>query len=301
MNFLLWKTCFKKEYWEYNKLLFWLPVVMLMIIVILPIVTFIFKDAPSTPWLETFAHFANISASPELPKAFTALTMGIFIPFIAIAGVIQLYYFLACLYDEKKDLSIYFWRSLPVADSTTVITKLLTGTFLIPGIFMLAATATLGVFLLMGFILTVILSIGFDISFWGAWVNADIISTVAMAWLNLIPTSLWLLPLFTWLMLTSMFAKKAPFLWAVLPILLLLLIEMLLVRYGFLPDFYVGKALKEYFAISKELASQNMRNVQQLSSIISNVLFSKINLFGIMLAAVFLYCTYWLRANKSHS
>lgn len=301
MNILVWKTCFKKEYWEYNKLLFWLPVAMAVLIFCTPIIAFMLKDTSQVPWLETFTHFSKLSESPELAKAFFTITMGVFIPFIVIATIIQLYYFLACLYDEKKDLSIYFWRSLPVSDATTVIVKLITGTLLIPAIFMLAATFTIALFLLLGFLFTSVLSIGFDISFWGAWVNASVIKTLFMAWLNLIPSSLWLLPLFTWLMLSSMFANKAPFLWATLPIVFLFVIETLLVHYGVLSHFYLIEVFRNYFGISQLSVTHHMRDMSQLSSVSVNVLSSKVSVIGIIVAAVFLYVTYWLRKNKSHA
>lgn len=301
MNILLWKTCFKKEYWEYNKLLFWLPFVMAVIIFCLPIIAFMLKDTSQVPWLESLTHFSNITESQELASAFYAMAIGVFIPFITIATIIQLYYFLACLYDEKKDLSIYFWRSLPVSDATTVIVKLITGTLLIPAIFMLAATLTIVLFLLLGFLFTIVLSIGFDISFWGAWTNAGIIKTLFMAWLNLIPSSLWLLPLFAWLMLSSMFANKAPFLWAILPVVFLFVIETLLVNYGLLPHFYLRELFKNYFGFSPQLVTNQMRGMTQLNFISVNALSSKVSVIGVMVAGGFLYATYWLRKNKSHA
>ena len=301
MNILQWKTSFIKEYWEYKNYLFWLPLIMALLMILIPTVSFIFKDTTGTQWLEVFKNLAATSDPAKLPNAFYKLTMGIFVPSTAVAMVIQVYYFLACLYDEKKDSSIYFWRSLPVADSTTVIVKLLTGMLFIPGILLFAATITLAVFLLAAFILTIVLSIGFDISLWGAWLNADIISTIFLAWLNLIPGSLWLLPLFAWLMLASVIANKAPFLWAFLPVVALLIIELVLVNYSLLPDFYVAKSLKEYFAISDELLMQYSDGDFQVSNISVNVLLAKISVVGLFLAAIFLYATYWLRANRSHA
>lgn len=301
MNISVWKTCFKKEYWEYNKLLFWLPLAMAALIFCTPIIAFMLKDTSQVPWLETFTNFSNLAESPELAKAFFTITMGVFIPFIVIATIIQLYYFLACLYDEKKDLSIYFWRSLPVSDATTIIVKLITGTLLIPAIFMFAATLTIALFLLLCFLFTIVLSIGFDISFWAAWTNAGVFKTLFMAWLNLIPSSLWLLPLFAWLMLSSMFANKAPFLWATLPIVFLFVLETLFVHYGLLSDFYLIEMFRNYFGISQQSVTHQMGDMSQLSSVSVNVLSSKVSVTGVIVAAVFLYFTYWLRKNKSHA
>ncbi|GHE84931.1 hypothetical protein [Thalassotalea profundi] len=301
MNILQWKTSFIKEYWEYKNYLFWLPLIMSVLMIVIPTVSFILKDTSGTQWLELFKNLSMTTDSPQLASAFYKLTMGIFVPFTAVAIIIQLYYFLACLYDEKKDTSIYFWRSLPVADSTTVIVKLLTGMLFIPGILLFAATITLAVFLLAALVLTIVLSIGFDISLWAAWLNAEIISAIFFAWLNLIPGSLWLLPLFAWLMLASVIANKAPFLWAFLPIIALLIIEVVLVNYSLLPDFYLAKSLKEYFAISDELLLQYSNGDFQVSNISVNVLLAKISVVGLFLAAIFLYATYWLRANRSHA
>ena len=47
-------------------------------------------------------------------------------------AILTVFYCLDSLYAERKDKSILFWRSLPVTDAETVLSKLLTAVFVIP-------------------------------------------------------------------------------------------------------------------------------------------------------------------------
>ena len=58
------------------------------------------------------------------------------------AWIVMVFYSLDTLYAERKDKSILFWRSLPVTDAETVISKLLTVGVVIPIAFLVAAYAT---------------------------------------------------------------------------------------------------------------------------------------------------------------
>ena len=48
------------------------------------------------------------------------------------AWIVMIFYSLDALYAERKDKSILFWRSLPITDAETVVSKLLTALFVIP-------------------------------------------------------------------------------------------------------------------------------------------------------------------------
>ena len=61
-------------------------------------------------------------------------TLGV--PLIFVLWCVIFFYFLACLYDERRDRSILFWKSMPVSASLTVISKLLTGVLIVPMIYL---------------------------------------------------------------------------------------------------------------------------------------------------------------------
>jgi ABC-2 type transport system permease protein len=227
--------------------------------------------------------------------------MGMFVPFIMVSLIIQLYYFTTCLFDERRDLSVYFWRSLPVSDVLSVGVKLITGALVVPTIFMLAATCVVFVFLLFALIACTVLSLGYDISLWGLWGSADIIGNLTSIWLNLLPYALWMFPVFAWLMLASMFANKAPFLWAILPIAAILLIESFVVEYLHLGGGFFLNTLREYFAFGQGLFSNNVADTDSTRFILFSALSSKISIVATLIAIGFMYLTYWLRVNRSHA
>ena len=74
----------------------------------------------------------NLAGDPERKAALTGFFLGTSWIFHYCAGDFDGFYCLDSLYAERKDKSILFWRSLPVTDAETVISKLLTAILVIP-------------------------------------------------------------------------------------------------------------------------------------------------------------------------
>lgn len=133
-------------------------------------------------------------------------------PFIVLAFVV-FFYCLGSLYDERKDRSVLFWKSLPVSDSQTVLSKLVSAALVAPALATAAAIATmLGYLLIMsGFVL---LHGANPITLlWGPGSPLSVAATLIAA----IPIyALWALPTIGWLMFCSAWARSLPFLWAIL-------------------------------------------------------------------------------------
>jgi len=134
-------------------------------------------------------------------------------PLSVVSLIVVAFYLLDCLYTERKDRSILFWKSLPVSDDQTVLSKLLVALLVVP----------LGVFAL-GLLLSLL--------FTGIWeVNAafgrvpPIPGWDMLGWLKaeialfacLIVGVLWYAPYAAYLLLVSAWARRTPFLWATLP------------------------------------------------------------------------------------
>ena len=215
----------RKEIWEFRKTLFWVPLIIASLIIAAPFINLLLLDeSPFTKLTENLAQFEELPNVQGFGRFFLASIMGMFVPFIMVSLLIQLYYFTTCLFDERRDLSIYFWRSLPVSDALSLTTKLVTGALVVPAIFMMAATLVVVVYLLFALIFCIVMSVGYDVSIWGLWGSANIFSNIASVWLNLLPYAVWMFPVFAWLMVASMFANKAPVVWARLPVVALLLL-----------------------------------------------------------------------------
>jgi len=301
MNALLIKTNIQKEIWEYKKIFLWLPIIISILIILAPLISYIVNNTDHIEWIQVFERFAVSASDERFSELVNSMVSVLFVPFLIVSFFVQIYYFMACLFDERRDMSILFWRSLPVSDAMSVGVKLLVGALILPAFFMIAATITLLIILTVALIGCIILSVGYDISLWGFWGNSGVLGHVLSTWFNLLPYTLWLFPVYAWLMLISMASSKAPFLWAILPIILLIIIERIFVQYfGFNSTFFAG-ILLDYFNLSKGIVHVYSSQHGSVSNVPLNAIVDKINLIAIMIGAGFMYATYWLRANRSHS
>jgi ABC-2 type transport system permease protein len=67
-----------------------------------------------------------------LSSALGAIILPFWLPFNGVMSVVFFFYLLDCLHSERKDRSVLFWRSLPVSDTQTVVSKLATAAGAIP-------------------------------------------------------------------------------------------------------------------------------------------------------------------------
>lgn len=133
-------------------------------------------------------------------------------PLMLLMAIVVFFYCLGALYDERRDRSILFWKSLPLSDSLTVGSKVLVATVLAPLIVIAVATATsLLLQLICGL---VALSHGLNV--FGDVLAHPGFYLAPFKLLAVLPVyALWALPTVGWLMLVSSWARSKPFLWAV--------------------------------------------------------------------------------------
>ena len=78
---------------------------------------------------------ANYMKEASFEERRNAIRAGLFVlglPIVIALGFAVLAYCLSAFFDERKDKSIVFWRSLPVSDSFTVLSKLLVAILVAP-------------------------------------------------------------------------------------------------------------------------------------------------------------------------
>jgi hypothetical protein len=133
------------------------------------------------------------------------------------------FYCLNSLYDERRDRSILFWKSLPVSDQMTVVSKVLMAVVVAPLITMaLAIVASLALLLL------VCTALGFQgVNMFSAVLASRDLYLSPLRLVALLPVYVvWALPTVGWLMLVSSWARTKPFMWAVgVPLIGLLLLK----------------------------------------------------------------------------
>jgi ABC-2 type transport system permease protein len=145
--------------------------------------------------------------------------IAIVMTFFAVMAIYSSWYLLDCLYADRKDRSILFWKSMPISDAATVTSKLLIALILIPLCYFVFADLTT---LLMAFIISVRARGSIGGSLW----SGDLWLQIQVLWLYMIvTTAIWYLPIAGWLLVVSAWAKRAVILWFVLPPLALILAE----------------------------------------------------------------------------
>ncbi len=141
-------------------------------------------------------------------------------------------YHLDCLHAERKDRSILFWKSLPVSDARTVLTKFAVGLVIVPlGAWLLAlVTHLIG----SGIIALQSMDVGSANvgGFFQAWIGAQ-----GRLFVGLLFAILWYAPVAAYLMLASVLARRAPLMMAALPLVLPILAEHLFFNTNYVARF----------------------------------------------------------------
>jgi ABC-2 type transport system permease protein len=144
-----------------------------------------------------------------------AAMMMIFIVFI-----VGVFYCLDALHGERRDRSILFWKSLPVSDLTTVLSKASIPLVVLP---LLAFAITVCVQLIM------LLMSNANLLMHGVSPTTLAQLPLFQNWFTLlyglIAIALWHAPIYGWLLLVSGWARRTTFLWAVLPLLAVSVLE----------------------------------------------------------------------------
>jgi ABC-2 type transport system permease protein len=130
------------------------------------------------------------------------------------ALIVGIFYTLDALYGERRDRSILFWKSLPVSDLITVLSKLAIPIVILPVLSFAITIATQFIMLLMG---SIILQ-GSGVNIAALWTEASFVHvSLVLLYHFLTVHGLWYAPIYGWLLLVSAWAPRAPFLWAFLP------------------------------------------------------------------------------------
>ena len=171
--------------------------------------------------LFTQVSIPRLTSPQQSEEAAAAFLVVVGAMFYLVMALYSAWYLLDCLYTDRKDRSILFWKSLPVSDATTVLCKLLVGMIIVPLVYFAAANVTA---LIAAFILSIRARASIGSSLW----NGDVWWQIQVLWVYVIvTTAVWYLPVAGWLMLLSAWAKRAVILWAILPPLLLNIFERL--------------------------------------------------------------------------
>ncbi len=164
----------------------------------------------------------------EVPYDMAAMMM-LFTVFI-----VGVFYCLDALHSERRDRSILFWKSLPVSDLTAVLSKITIPLTILP----LVAFAVIVCVHVIMLLMTSLILIAHGMSPSSTWEYLPVVQNWIVLLYGLIVLALWHAPIYGWLLLVSGWAKRATFLWAVLPLIALQILEK--IAFG---TTYIGKML----------------------------------------------------------
>jgi ABC-2 type transport system permease protein len=141
------------------------------------------------------------------------------------AMIVGMFYCLGAFQGERRDRSILFWKSLPVSDLTTVLSKASVPFVVLPLLTFAITVATQWIMMLLS---TAVLWAN-GLSAGTLWTQLSFFQMSLLLLYHLVTVhALWQAPIYGWLLLISAWARRAAFLWAALPLLAIGVVERLL-------------------------------------------------------------------------
>ena len=218
----------KREYWEHRGGFVWAQVISGGIAVFFALLGAVIGAISARR--NIVGNSITMDDLAEYTRTLGQVGDGLLLGGIGIASVVLafvvFFYALGSLYDDRRDRSVLFWKSLPVSDVQTVLSKAAWALLLAPLISIVIGAAV-------GMALWLIAIVGAP-SIAGVpspWAMATHSHPFSLLWLLLktLPMSLlWALPTVGWLMFCSAWANSKPFLWAVLfPLLACVMLSIL--------------------------------------------------------------------------
>lgn len=197
----------KREFWEHRGSWLLAPLVIGAVMQVLCAAFLLFRPTR-----------AGGVAPDEIARVQDVLEVTRFsglIPFFVIQCFVVLIYSVGALHDDRRDRSVLFWRSMPVSDTMTVLSKLTSALVIVP-VIMIGLSLLFVVCLQLQTLL--ILTAKGSMSWSGMlelMLHGGVFSWVSNVALLIPLNALWAAPAVAWLLLVSAWARRAPFLWAI--------------------------------------------------------------------------------------
>ena len=279
----------RREFWEHKNTFLILPAVITGFVLLLMLLGLFYESASMSFTIETdvngsrellsvnaenggnWAHVAirELLAIPgEMRTSYIELGFeGITALLSLILWIVIVSYLLGTLYRDRSDRSILFWKSLPVSDTLTVLTKLLTAIFIVPFCYFSAVAA-----LQFGWMILIsCVAMDLDISAWDeVWIHAPFASHWFRSIVLLVFNGLWTLPLLGWLLAVSAFAKGMPLISALAFPSAVIVVEMLFTDQARIRDWIAAHSIP---ITNFDVASSNLISGQTLSAILVGSIF----------------------------
>ena len=219
----------RREFWEHKTLMLYLPAAACGLFLV-SVIGMLFFSTASTAAIEVSISGSVFSLGIDKLSALSeaermAVLSKVFMfssyPFLLVSLVVALSYLLASMFNERKDGSILFWKSMPVSDGLTVFSKLVTGLFVIPMVFLTFCFVAQ----LLSLILVTSVFLSNDYAAWDMlWRPINPVAHMLLLFCYQLLQSFWSAPWFGFALLISAWAKSSPGGWFIgIPLVVVIL------------------------------------------------------------------------------
>lgn len=206
----------QREYWENRVAMRGTPLAIAGIYIalaVMALISFGYLDHEFSSLKEAI-RFLNTTDEETRSRAIHLANIAASQLFTLALGFVVFFYLLGALYDDRKDRSILWWKSLPASDTVTLLSKLVTAMFVIPVIFWVVYVLTVLTVYLIGSVTVLVLGE----NPWTLFVGlGNPFKAWALVLASYLAQALWALPVYGWLLLVSAFAPRLPLLFALVP------------------------------------------------------------------------------------
>lgn len=227
----------RRELWE-NRSIYFAPLIASAVALIGFVISTI--GMPARRRAVLLLDPAQQRARIEMPYDAVAMML------IVTAFLVGVFYCLDALHGERRDRSILFWKSLPISDLTVVLSKVSIPLLVLPLLTFAVAVITQLIMLLWSTVLLAIHGLPPATSS-----QLPIVSSWGVVLYGLIALALWHAPVYGWFLLVSAWARRATFLWAVLPVLAIGALERIALQtshWGHFLQYRLAGGVSEAFA-----------------------------------------------------
>jgi len=211
----------KREFWEHRGGFFWAPVITGGVSLLLTLMSLVTGEILGRR--NNLFHFdggdsigpnghLDVSMLGNVGGVLDCVLFGVIALMLGIMAIVVFFYCLGSLYNDRRDRSILFWKSLPISDGQTVLSKVASATVVAPVIACIVGVVT-------GLLLMLMVACAASLhglNLWQLLLHVHPLQVIASV-VALIPLYvIWALPTAGWLMLCSAWARSMPFLWALL-------------------------------------------------------------------------------------
>jgi ABC-2 type transport system permease protein len=287
-------TLVRREFWEHRSL--WItPLATAAILIVLAALGGSMDTGPGVQININGQERAFLDQlTPERrSKVFGLIVGGLLLPQLIAMLVVLSIYTLDCLYAERRDRSILFWKSLPVSDGQTVLSKFLTAIAAVPLLVYVVSLVTS--VLCLGVLLTRFFGTPFQAL--AQWDMSTWLHMQAILLADTFVAALWYAPLVAALMLASAWARRSAYMWVTFVPLVAIFVERRSLGTSYIAHFLAYRTGGFFQAIGMSLrhpgASEIASAYERLDA--TRLLMNPDLWLGLVAAAAILYATVRIR------